>query len=401
MPKETEEFPEAVRLITMIVVWYVLAALASSAMKQLLMEFAHPLSLSLCQFVCATTLCLARAAMAPAKNEVSAKCQPMTMSFRGLCNIASQYRVLGLQLGAGVIMTSVCHRFALMLMPVSFTHTIKALQPLYAAALSKWFLGTSCPRDRCAALVIIVTGVGLSAYSELDYTWSGVAFAQLSVLAIVTSSVLQKRYLRCGASTSNHHSLDKPVLLSLPYASSPELTSVPSKCESSPTNNSNRAATCAPPSNLDTNSVFFLTNAFALALLFPAWCIFDTNAIYDLRNSRSGCLRTVAVLICTSFFVVAQHFASISVLEIASTAVTHAVASTFKRIFVITTSIIWFGNNVAPLNAFGIFLSVCGVALYDRSSKAAAKRSSHHHHQTTLNDQTMQRYEQQQQQHPV
>lgn len=381
--KDLEEFPEAVKLITVVMIWYVLAALASSAMKQLLMDFAHPLSLSLSQFLCATSLCLIRAAIAPSKSQTSAKCQPLVMSLRGLCTIASQYRCLGLKLGAGVILTSVCHRFALMLMPVSFTHTVKALQPLYAAVLSKWFLGTSCPRDRCLALVIIVTGVGLSAYSELNYTWSGLVFAQLSVIAIVTSSVLQKRHMRVVPTTpssSNGGSPPAPpVLVSIPYASTPELASVSSKsptskaaCEKSPALAPLGMLASNTPPHLDANSVFFLTNAFALAELFPAWFLFDSDALLDLNR---GGFKTVLLLVITSLAVVAQHFASISVLEIASTAVTHAVASTFKRIFVITTSIIWFGNTVAPLNAFGIFLSVCGVALYDRSSRASKQQA--------------------------
>lgn len=342
-----EEFPETVRLVTMITCWYVLAAIASSAMKQLLSKFAHPLALSLSQFVCATSLCLFRAATTPKSDS---KCQPLAMSLRGLCTIASQYRVLGLQLGCGVIATSVCHRFALMLMPVSFTHTVKALQPLYAAVLSNWLLATPCPRERVAALVVVVSGVALSAYSELDYTWSGLVFAQMSVIAIALSSVLQKRYMRSTTSVA------PPVLVSIPYASAPELSTVTVPAVS---------ATSQPPT-LDTNSVFFLTNAFALCMMFPAWVIFDSPALNDLYN---GGFNVALLLVLTSFAVVAQHFASIAVLEAASTPITHAVASTFKRIFVITTSIVWFGNHVALLNAFGIFLSVCGVALYDRSTR--------------------------------
>jgi len=257
-------------------------------------------------------------------------------------------------------------------MPVSFTHTVKALQPLYAAIFSRWVLGTPCPRDRVAALVLIVSGVGLSAYSELNYTWSGVAFAQMSVVAIVTSAVLQKRYMRQTAPPP------QPVLVSVPYASSPELALMSPKSPTSRTSSSPASRTSTPatsPRNissptLETNSIFFLTNSFALVLLLPPWLLFDSSAVADLAD---GGLKTASLLAVTSLAVVAQHFASISVLEIASTPITHSVASTFKRIFVITSSVIWFGNTVAPLNAFGIFLSVCGVALYDRSSRSAGK----------------------------
>jgi len=568
---------ENVRLLTLVMTWYVLAALASSASKQLLMEFAHPLSLSLSQFLTATSICFGRAALAPPKTELNAKCQPLAGSWRGLCSVALQYRRLGLQLGAAVILTSVCHRFALMLMPVSFVHTVKALQPLYTALLSRFFLGTPCPRDRAASLVVIVAGVALSAVTELDYTWAGLASAQMSVLAITTSSVLQKRYMRSGftqqrssqdgtAATSSSERrassgdsddllgvdvdeggddgkghppqssprkpvslamtpssrsgisnttttttiredavcLDKrsqtttmsprkktkkgmhnnnnnnnstgrtlsyaqhkfktltpPALVSPPYASTPELASIAAKFEREPSvqsleraallgdddaavdedlldeleaANTNRddlggddddndkhwprrparrtssssthagaaaaaalaeqkkkrasttttTAVVVVPNggvapapvlgSLDANAVFFLTNAFALVLLFPAWTAFDaTPAMADI--SRGG-LRVWLLLALTSLCVVAQHFASISVLEAASTPVTHAVAATCKRIFVIVTSVVWFNNHIAPLNGVGIALSVCGVALYDRSGRRANKLSS-------------------------
>jgi len=197
----------------------------------------------------------------------------------------------------------------------------------------------------------------------------------------------------------HHHTvttvLSPPVLVSPPYASSPELASMSTTgvvsdddggggddddlVDSSEKNNAIDNATTvvdvqsggvqpSPVSgSLDANSVFYLTNVFALVLLFPAWAAFDaTEALPNLINDG---LHTWILLTVTSLAVVAQHFASIFVLEAASTPVTHAVAATCKRIFVIVTSIVWFGNRIAPMNGLGICLSVCGVALYDRSGR--------------------------------
>mmetsp|Transcript_22289 Transcript_22289/g.68599 ORF Transcript_22289/g.68599 Transcript_22289/m.68599 type:complete len:527 (+) Transcript_22289:147-1727(+) len=452
------EVSESLRLVTLVMMWYVLAALASSASKQLLMEFKHPLSLSLSQFLCATSLCLGRAATAPSKTDNNGKCS-LTASFRGLFTIARQYRCLGLQLGAGVILTSVCHRFALMLMPVSFVHTVKALQPLYTAILSWFFLGTPCPKERAAALVVVVSGVALSAYAELDYTWPGLLAAKMSVIAISTSSVLQKRYMRSeatlpfssstertalenepllqspsqegkDASSPRHDGgasprksitkqkrervafaetttskLSPAALVSPPYASTPELAAVYDEEdgtsfaandderkegddfssrvleEKKKTDQYKKHEVVVVPNGgvapvpvagaLDANSVFFLTNVFALVLLVPAWVAFDAStAVPDLAAGGSSVWLLLGM---TSLAVVAQHFASISVLEAASTPVTHAVAATCKRIFVIVTSIVWFSNRIAPLNALGIALSVAGVALYDRSGRVRNK----------------------------
>jgi len=437
-----EAMSQSIMLLMLIVTWYILAAMASSVSKQLLTEFKHPLTLSMGQFFMGTGLCFARAAIAPAKSQYnSPKCQPLVLSFRGLWTIATQYRGLGLQLGAGVILTSVCHRFALMSMPVSFVHTVKAMQPLYAVIFSRIFLGTRCPPERAATICLVVAGVALSAYSELDYTWTGLAFAQCSVIAIASSSVLQKRYMRSNVLMHQQtHDQEKHALISsttdkaniattynihkykennmdienitkgreksydddvedntrqqrsntlpsdfitlqnthLPgptklasYASTPELATAVNVA-----NDPHGALASAAigtsgihAASLDTNSVFFITNAFALILLIPIWSLFDPTAIVDLYR---GGFKLIATLGIASLAVVAQHFASISVLEAASTPITHAVASTFKRIFVIVFAIIWFQQTIAPMNAIGIFISVFGIFLYDRAGRKSA-----------------------------
>lgn len=60
-----------------------------------------------------------------------------------------------------------------------------------------------------------------------------------------------------------------------------------------------------------------------------------------------------------------QSFAAFSLLSLV-TPLTYSVANTFKRVFVILTSIVWFGNTVLPLNYFGIFLAFVGILLYNR-----------------------------------
>ncbi|XP_063933097.1 solute carrier family 35 member E1-like [Zophobas morio] len=60
-----------------------------------------------------------------------------------------------------------------------------------------------------------------------------------------------------------------------------------------------------------------------------------------------------------------QSLASFSVLFLVSP-VSYSVANTTKRIVIIITSIFHFQNAVKPANAFGMFLAVFGVALYNR-----------------------------------
>ncbi len=44
--------------------------------------------------------------------------------------------------------------------------------------------------------------------------------------------------------------------------------------------------------------------------------------------------------------------------------VTHAVGNSFRRVVTICFSVFYFGNEIKPMNALGIFLAISGVAFY-------------------------------------
>ena len=46
-------------------------------------------------------------------------------------------------------------------------------------------------------------------------------------------------------------------------------------------------------------------------------------------------------------------------------ALSHTIASTFKRVVLIVFSAMWFGNPVSALNALGICLAMGGLAYYN------------------------------------
>jgi hypothetical protein len=61
-----------------------------------------------------------------------------------------------------------------------------------------------------------------------------------------------------------------------------------------------------------------------------------------------------------------QSLFAFSVLSIVSP-VTFSIASLVKRIFIITASILWFGDSVTGLQGFGITLTFSGLYLYERT----------------------------------
>lgn len=56
--------------------------------------------------------------------------------------------------------------------------------------------------------------------------------------------------------------------------------------------------------------------------------------------------------------------------------VTHAVGNTFKRVFLIATSIIVFKSKLTPLAAVGSFMAIAGVLLYSLTKEWCAKQEA-------------------------
>lgn len=60
--------------------------------------------------------------------------------------------------------------------------------------------------------------------------------------------------------------------------------------------------------------------------------------------------------------------------------VTHAVGNTFKRVFLIATSIIVFGSKLTPMAAFGSFMAIAGVLLYSLTKEWTQKQAARKAH---------------------
>jgi solute carrier family 35 protein E1 len=56
---------------------------------------------------------------------------------------------------------------------VSFTHTIKAMEPFFSVVLSSLFLGDVPSMAVVATLVPIVGGVAMASVTEVSFNWAG------------------------------------------------------------------------------------------------------------------------------------------------------------------------------------------------------------------------------------
>ena len=78
---------------------------------------------------------------------------------------------------------------------VSFTHIIKAAEPIFSAALSAIVFGDISPTSVYLTLIPIVLGVGLASTKELSFTWTGFLCGMASNLFYQLRIVLSKKEL--------------------------------------------------------------------------------------------------------------------------------------------------------------------------------------------------------------
>ncbi|KDD72777.1 hypothetical protein H632_c2913p0, partial [Helicosporidium sp. ATCC 50920] len=99
---------------------------------------------------------------------------------------------------------------------VSFTHTIKALEPLFSVVLSSLFLGDAPNAAVILSLVPIVGGVALASTSELSFNWTGFLSAMGSNLTFQSRNVLSKKFMGGAAKETLRESrLDNVNLFSV------------------------------------------------------------------------------------------------------------------------------------------------------------------------------------------
>merc|ERR1712157_61167 len=81
---------------------------------------------------------------------------------------------------------------------VSFTHTIKAMEPFFSVALSSIFLGDTASPLVLLSLLPIVGGVGLASATEASFNWAGFGAAMGSNLTFQSRNVLSKKFMGAG-----------------------------------------------------------------------------------------------------------------------------------------------------------------------------------------------------------
>lgn len=209
---------------------------------------------------------------------------------------------------------------------VSFTHTIKAMEPFFSVLLSVLFLGETPSLLVLGSLVPIVGGVLLASMTEVSFNWIGFWSAMASNLTNQSRNVFSKKLLA-----------DKE-------------------------------------DNLDDINLFSIMTIMAFLLSAPLMLSvegikFSPSYLQSAGvNVKELCVKAALAGTCFHFY----QQVSYSLLARVSP-VTHSVTNSLKRVVVIVSTVLFFRTPISPINALGTGVALAGVFLYSQFKKAKPK----------------------------
>lgn len=215
---------------------------------------------------------------------------------------------------------------------VSFTHTIKALEPFFNAAASQFILGHQIPLSLWLSLAPVVFGVSMASLTELSFNWTGFISAMISNIAFTYRSIYSKKAMTGMDSTDVYAYISIIALL-----------------------------VCIPPA-LIIEGPQLMQHGFADAI------------------AKVGLQKFLSDLFWIGMFYHLYNQVATNTLERVAP-LTHAVGNVLKRVFVIGFSIVVFGNRISTQTGIGTVIAIVGVAIYslikanmeEKKRKAAAQ----------------------------
>ncbi|RGB30270.1 triose-phosphate transporter family-domain-containing protein [Rhizophagus diaphanus] len=321
---------DTLKFLVYCLLWYASSAITNNTGKQLLNQFNYPVTLTWIQFGFVGIYCYSFG-------------QGMGLTKIRSPSIGIIRRTLPLclfQIGSHVFSS-----IATSQVPVSFVHTIKALSPLFTVFFYRFGFGVNYSYPVYVSLIPLTIGVMLACSSSAASSFIGFLFALISTVIFVAQNIFSKKILfnekHSGYET---HKLDKL-------------------------------------------NVSFYSSLLAFGIMTPMWLYYDgfhllleyfTSSATDTNAASGWTILFYFWLNGTTHFT--QVILALSILSMTSP-VTYSIASLVKRIFVITASILWFGQKTTFIQGVGITLTFVGLYMYneakldvDRKERKARER---------------------------
>eukprot|EP00752_Nemacystus_decipiens_P001591 g1552.t1 len=228
--------------------------------------------------------------------------------------------------------THVCVVAALGAGAVSFVHIIKAAEALSTALFSAIFQKQIFPPLVYLGLVPVAVGVSLASIGELDFKWTALVGAMGSNLAASARAILSERSVGVGMGK-----------------------------------------------NMSPANLYAVLTIMASLMLLPLSAVVEGPKIQSLWESTVTSTEKSNEIVSNTvasgvFFHLCNEVASRSLDGVQP--VTRAAGDTFKRIYLIATSIIVFNHELTPLAAWGSFMAIGGVLLHSLTKEWCAKQDA-------------------------
>lgn len=295
-------------------VWYVFGSAANIYCKEFLRLYESPVILTLAQYfmgiIISSIIILFQQNQTPTDIFHDKPIRTRKSSFLGDISEKGQKELLFICLvnGFGHLMTN----YSMNSVAVSFTHTIKAAEPLFSVILSIFILKERLSPGMYISLIPIVFGIILATTTELSYTHMGMITAMLSNAMFSSRNTFSKKIQ--NEKINNFHlfwylSVSGAFLMFILLILSTIL------------------GFSVEPIDSAWKSLFFA-------------CLF--HSIYNISS-----------------FMILSKVAP----------VTHAIGNAMRRLFIIYCSVIWFRTPITLFNFIGTLAACGGVFWYSRASQ--------------------------------
>ncbi|KAI3763691.1 hypothetical protein L2E82_13685 [Cichorium intybus] len=166
--------------------WYFLNVIFNILNKKVYNYFPYPYFVSVVHLLVGVTYCLISWSIGLPKRA------PIDKDLLGVLTPVAACHALG----------HVMSNVSFAAVAVSFTHTIKALEPFFSAAASQFVLGHQIPFSLWLSLAPVVLGVSMASLTELSFNWLGFTSAMISNISFTYRSIYSKKAMTGMDSTN-------------------------------------------------------------------------------------------------------------------------------------------------------------------------------------------------------
>jgi Tpt phosphate/phosphoenolpyruvate translocator len=207
---------------------------------------------------------------------------------------------------------------------ISLTHTVKTLEPAFNVILSKLILGEATPLPVMGALVPIMVGVAMASAAELSFNWYGFISAMISNLTFGFRAVWSKKAMK-------------------------EI-------------------------KLGSTAIYAWTTLISCIICIPGVLIFEPNVFPAIQQqvAEKGAVAFATPLVSVGLlYHLYNQFAFNTLARV--TPVSHGVCNVVKRVVIIATSVLFFGNTLTIQTKIGTGIALAGTYMYTEMVKKYKK----------------------------